>query len=84
MCFFKLYLYLHCPPPHQASAHHPVVAVLSPLNVIDLLSFAPSLLGAVVPLSQLGAMGGIDLRWFRIFRWDGQRQQGQILSLFLK
>ena len=52
----------------QGSGVHPVLSFLSPLNLIDLMSFAPTLVGAFIPLSTLGALGGIDLRWFRIFR----------------
>jgi hypothetical protein len=53
-------------PQIGSSGRHPLRAALHPLNIIDLLSFAPSLLGGSpqVVLSGLG----VDLRWFRIFR----------------
>ncbi len=48
---------------------HPVKDALAPLNLIDLLSFAPTLLEAFVPLAGLGLKTlGVDLRWTRIFR----------------
>jgi hypothetical protein len=55
------------------SGTHVLRAALNPLNLIDLLSFAPSLAAAAAGLP-LGAAGstssiaGLDLRWFRIFR----------------
>jgi hypothetical protein len=61
------------PPAPQAGSNgrHPLQAALHPLNLIDLLSFLPSLLSAQgsVLLSGLG----VDLRWFRIFRWGRTR-----------
>lgn len=50
----------------QVTSSHPLLAMLHPLALIDLLSFAPSLVGAVLPL--YSAPWGIDLRWFRVFR----------------
>jgi hypothetical protein len=44
--------------------------VLHPLALIDLLSFAPSLLGAVLPHMGMVAPWGLDLRWFRVFRYS--------------
>lgn len=52
--------------PRQTSSRHPLLAVLHPLALIDLLSFAPSLLGALLP--EYMAPWGWDLRWFRVFR----------------
>lgn len=52
----------------QVTSSHPLLAVLHPLALIDLLSFAPSLLGAVLPQLGLVAPWGLDLRWFRVFR----------------
>jgi hypothetical protein len=43
--------------------------MLSPLNVVDLLSYGPGLLDALLPGC---SWAGLDLRWFRIFRC-GQR-----------
>lgn len=61
----------NCPPPcnDQTSSKHPLLAVLHPLALIDLLSFAPSLLGALLPEYGV-APWGLDLRWFRVFRYD--------------
>ena len=58
------------------SGTHPLRAALNPLNLIDLLSFAPSLAAAAAGLPLAGAVGAggsiiagsFDLRWFRIFR----------------
>lgn len=50
----------------QTSSRHPLLAALHPLALIDLLSFAPSLVGVLVP--EYTAPGGWDLRWFRVFR----------------
>lgn len=59
----------------QTSSSHLLLAVLHPLALIDLLSFAPSLLGALLPAADLQLLpwGGLDLRWFRVFRlrWLG-------------
>ncbi|WIA12208.1 hypothetical protein OEZ85_012277 [Tetradesmus obliquus] len=52
----------------MVTSSHPLLAVLHPLALIDLLSFAPSLLGAVLPQLGLVAPWGLDLRWFRVFR----------------
>lgn len=47
-----------------------MLAALQPLNLIDLLSFGPSLLGAVMPSALAGlTAAGLDLRWVRVFRW---------------
>lgn len=50
----------------QVSSSHPLLAVLHPLAMIDLLSWAPSLLGVLLPACQVP--WGLDLRWFRVFR----------------
>ncbi|KAF8071241.1 Kcnt2 [Scenedesmus sp. PABB004] len=52
------------------SSAHPLLAALHPLALVDLLSFAPSLLAAAAPAGlQLAAPWGLlDLRWFRVFR----------------
>lgn len=60
-----------CPRVHpvlQTSSRSPLLAALHPLALIDLLSFAPSLLGALLPEYTI-APWGWDLRWFRVFRW---------------
>jgi hypothetical protein len=59
----------------QTSSRHPLLAVLHPLALIDVLSFAPSLLGVLLPEYTV-APWGWDLRWFRVFRcgagtWGG-------------
>jgi hypothetical protein len=51
----------------QTSSRHPLLAALHPLALIDVLSFAPSLLGALLPEYTV-APWGWDLRWFRVFR----------------
>jgi hypothetical protein len=51
----------------QVSSSHPLLAALHPLAVIDLLSFAPSMVGAVLPQVAVAPFG-LDLRWFRVFR----------------
>lgn len=53
----------------QVSSSYPLLAMLHPLAIIDLLSWAPSLVGAVFPL-YVGPWG-LDLRWFRVFRFVG-------------
>lgn len=50
----------------QTASRHPLLGALHPLAIIDLLSFAPSLLAALLP--EYMAPWGIDLRWFRVFR----------------
>lgn len=54
----------------QTTSRHPLLAALHPLALIDLLSFAPSLLGALLP-SYMAPWDllGWDLRWFRVFRY---------------
>jgi hypothetical protein len=52
----------------QTSSRSPLLAALHPLALIDVLSFAPSLLGALLPEYTI-APWGWDLRWFRVFRW---------------
>ncbi|KIZ04242.1 Potassium channel subfamily T member 2, partial [Monoraphidium neglectum] len=44
-----------------SGGRHPLRAALHPLNLIDLLSFVPS-------LTAVNQLTGVDLRWFRIFR----------------
>lgn len=51
----------------QTSSRHPLLAALHPLALIDVLSFAPSLLGVLLPEYTV-APWGWDLRWFRVFR----------------
>lgn len=66
-----------CPQtmPSQAGSggRHPLQAALHPLNIIDLLSFVPSLL-SVHWLT--GVSSVVDLRWFRIFRWGVTTDNG--------
>lgn len=47
--------------------------LLNPLNIVDLLSFAPTLLEAWLGPSAHLLPPGFDLRWIRIFRWEGVR-----------
>lgn len=57
----------------------PLLAALQPLNIIDLLSFAPSLLGLLAPGAVAGlTAAGLDLRWFRVFRYGGPELQPSV------
>lgn len=66
-----------CPTVPQTASRSPLLAALHPLALIDLLSFAPSLLGALLPEYTI-APWGWDLRWFRVFRWGRPMYHQQV------